>query len=139
MQPYSLDLRQKIVDAYNKGDISQRKLAKKFGVALSFVSKLLLQYQRSGTLGPKVRTEQTPIKLSPEQLEVLQQLVEAQPDATLAELQKQLQEKASVSIGPSTIDRMLRFHLDLTFKKKVSTPRRRKVSEFNWHDSSIGN
>ena len=62
MQPYSLDLRQKIVDAYNKGDISQRKLAKNFGVALSFVSKLLLQHQRSGTLGPKVRTEQMPME-----------------------------------------------------------------------------
>jgi transposase len=120
MQPYSLDLRQKIVDAYNKGDISQRKLAKNFGVALSFVSKLLLQHKRTGVLGPKIRTEQTPIKLSPEQLEVLRQLVEVQPDATLAELQEQLREKTEVSIGSSTIDRMLRLHLNLTFKKKVS-------------------
>lgn len=118
MQPYSLDLRQKIVDAYNKGDISQRKLAKNFGVALSFVSKLLLQYQRSGKLGPKIRAEQTPIKLSPEQLVVLGQLVEEQPDATLAELQNRLREKTDVSIGISTIDRMLRLHLDLTLKKK---------------------
>ena len=86
MQPYSLDLRQKIVEAYDKGDVSQRTRAKNFGVALSFVSKLLVQYRRSGSLGPKIRTEQTPIKLSPEQLEILRQLVEAQPDATLAEL-----------------------------------------------------
>jgi transposase len=126
MQPYSLDLRQKIVDAYNKGDISQRKLAKNFGVALSFVSKLLLQHQRSGKLGPKIRTDQTPIKLSSEQLEVLRQLVEAQPDATLAELQKRLREKTDVSIGTSTIDRMLRLHLDLTLKKKSSPHAERK-------------
>jgi transposase len=118
MQPYSLDLRQKIVDAYNKGDISQRKLAKTFGVAVSFVSKLLLQYRRSGTLGPKIRTEQTPIKLNPEQLEVLRQLVEEQPDATLVELQERLREKTEVSIGLSTLDRMLRLHLNLTLKKK---------------------
>lgn len=118
MQPYSLDLRQKIVDAYEKGDVSQRQLAKNFGVALSFVSKLLLQYRRSGTIGPKIRTEQTPIKLTPDQLEVLRQLVEAQPDATLGELQEQLREKTDVSLGISTIDRMLRLHLNLTFKKK---------------------
>jgi transposase len=118
MQPYSLDLRQKIVDAYDTGDISQRKLAKSFGVALSFVSKLLVQHRRFGTLDPKIRVEQTPIKLSPEQLEILRQLVEEQPDATLAELQDQLREKNNVSIGISTIDRMLRLHLDLTFKKK---------------------
>jgi transposase len=118
MQPYSLDLRQKIVDAYNKGGISQRKLAKTFGVAVSFVSKLLLQHRRSGTIGPKIRTEQTPIKLNPEQLEVLRQLVEEQPDATLSELQERLLEKTEVSLGTSTIDRMLRLHLNLTFKKK---------------------
>jgi transposase len=120
MQPYSLDLRQKIVDAYGKGDVSQRKLAKSFGVALSFVSKLLVQYRLSGNLGPKIRTEQTPIKLSPEQLEILRQLVEVQPDATLAELQERLREKTDVSIGTSTIDRMLRLHLNLSFKKKSS-------------------
>ncbi len=57
MQPYSLDLHQKIVDAYDRGDISQRKLAKNFGVAVSFVSKLLLQQRRSGQLGPKIRME----------------------------------------------------------------------------------
>lgn len=34
MKAYSLDLRQKIVDAYACGDISQRKLAKNFGVTL---------------------------------------------------------------------------------------------------------
>jgi transposase len=118
MQPYSLDLRQKIVDAYNKGGISQRKLAKTFGVAVSFVSKILLQHRRSGTLGPKIRTEQTPIKLNPDQLEVLRQLVEEQPDATLGELQERLREKTEVSIGISTIDRMLRLHLNLTLKKK---------------------
>ena len=118
MQPYSLDLRQKIVDAYEKGGISQRKLAKNFGVALSFVSKVLVQYRRSGTISPKIRTEQTPIKLTTEQLEVLRQLVEAQPDATLGELQEQLRDKTKVSIGTSTLDRMLRLHLNLTFKKK---------------------
>jgi transposase len=36
MKTYSLDLRQKIVDAYAEGKISQRQLAKQFRVALSF-------------------------------------------------------------------------------------------------------
>jgi transposase len=119
MQPYSLDLRQKIVDAYEKGGVSQRQLAKNFGVAVSFVSKLLVQHRLHGTIGPKIRTEQTPIKLTPEQLEILGQLVEAQPDATLAELQERLHEKTEVSIGTSTMDRMLRLHLNLSYKKKA--------------------
>ena len=34
MKTYSLDLSQKIMDAYSVGDISQRKLAKFFSVTL---------------------------------------------------------------------------------------------------------
>jgi transposase len=83
MKPYSLDLRQKVVETYEAGGISQRKLAKIFRVTASFVQDLLKQKRESGTIAPKVRTEQTPTKLNAEQLDVLRQLVEAQPDATL--------------------------------------------------------
>lgn len=38
-----IDLRQKIVDAYAEGNISQRQLAKQFQVTLSFIEKLLKQ------------------------------------------------------------------------------------------------
>ncbi len=120
MKPYSLDLRQKIVDAYNAGGISQRKLAKNFGVTLSFVSKILVQHQRSGSIAPKVRTEQTPIKLTVEQLEVLRILVEEQPDATLGQLQERLLQKTGVLISIATVDRMVRLRLNLSFTKKCS-------------------
>ena len=33
MKAYSIDLRQKIIEVYNEGDISQRQLAKQFHVA----------------------------------------------------------------------------------------------------------
>jgi transposase len=113
MKTYSLDLRQKIVDAYAVGDISQRQLAKNFSVTLKFVHKLLTQYRKLGTIGPKIRTEQTPIKLTPEQLEILRQLVEEQPDSTLGELQARLHQKTDVLISISTVDRMVRLHLNL--------------------------
>ena len=118
MKAYSLDLRRKIVDIYAAGDISQRKLAKHFGVAPSFVQKIINQYRDLGTIDPKIRTKQTPLKLNPEQLEILRQLVEDQPDATLAELQHRLQQKTDVLISLSTVDRMLRRQLNLTLKKK---------------------
>ncbi len=37
MKAYSVDLRQKIIDVYNEGNLSQRQLAKQFHVAKSFV------------------------------------------------------------------------------------------------------
>ncbi len=115
---YSLDLRQKIVNAYAAGGISQRKLGKNFGVTLAFIQTLLKRRRETGVIIPKVRTQQTPTKLNPEQLEVLRQLVEAQPDATLSELRDQLYQKTQVLIGVATVDRMVRLKLNLTFKKK---------------------
>ncbi|MBI1243196.1 helix-turn-helix domain-containing protein, partial [Chrysosporum ovalisporum Ak1311] len=44
MKAYSLDFRQKILDTYLESGISQRQLAKRFCVSLSFVEKLLKQY-----------------------------------------------------------------------------------------------
>lgn len=44
---YSLDFRQKIFDTYLSGGISQRQLAKRFCVSLSFVEKLLKQYKET--------------------------------------------------------------------------------------------
>lgn len=115
---YSLDLRQKIVDTYAAGDISQRNLAKNFGVASSFVQTLLKRQREVGTIAAKVRTAQTPTKLNAQHLEILRQLVEAQPDATLAELRARLYEKTSIDVGIATVDRMVRLKLNLRVKKK---------------------
>lgn len=139
MKAYSLDLRQKIVDAYAIGDISQRKLAKNFGVTLAFVQKLLKRQREEGSIAPKVRIEQTPTKLNTDQLEVLRQLVEEQPDATLEELRQRLYQKTEVFIGVATVDRMVRLKLNLRFKKKVSTPPKKRLMKFSSRDSSIGN
>ncbi len=124
MKSYSIDLRQKIVDVYLAGNISQRQLAVQFRVALSFIEKLLKQYRETGTVAPKVRTQQTPTKLNSEQLAVLQEIVEADNDATLAELRLLLKEQTGVVIGRSTVDRMLR-KLNLSRKKKHCTQLKR--------------
>ncbi len=119
MKPYSLDLRQKILKRYQKGDISQRQLAQQFDVAVSFIETLLKRYRETGSVAPKVRTRQTPTKLNDEQLGVLEQLVEAQNDATLAELRERLAQKTGVQVSCSTIHRML-VKLNLSVKKNLS-------------------
>jgi transposase len=48
MKPYSVDLREKIVSTYQTGNISVRKLAANFGVAKSFVQKMLKQQKEKG-------------------------------------------------------------------------------------------
>ena len=138
MKAYSLDFRQKIVDTYAQGNISQRQLAERFRVALSFIETLLKQHRETGSIAPKLRTEQTPTKLNAKQLAVLEQLVAADNDATLNELRERLAEQTGVLIGRSTVDRMLK-KLNLTVKKKHYTPAKKRVSASRRNASSSGN
>ena len=56
MKAYSLDFRQKIVDAYDRGGISQRELAERFSVSVFFVKKLFRQRRLKQTIAPIPRT-----------------------------------------------------------------------------------
>lgn len=116
MKPYSVDLRQKIIDVYKEGNVSQRQLARQFRVALSFIQKLIKQYKETGNIAPKVRTTQTPTKLTDDQLQVLKELVAENPEATLQELRQKLAAIAGVTISISTVHRMLR-RIDLLPQK----------------------
>ena len=121
MKAYSIELRRKIVKAYEDESISQRKLAKRFrfSAALSFVQKLPKQYRETASLAPKKRAQQPPPKLTEEHLAVLRRLVEEQNDATLEELREQLATEINLLVSCSTIDRALK-KLDLTLKKDAS-------------------
>lgn len=115
---YSLDLRQKIVDAYDRGSISQRGLAKHFGVAKSFIEKLLKQHRETGSIAPKVREQQTPPKLNEAHRAVLAELVEANNDATLAELSDQVYEHTGIRVGTTTMHNTLK-KMGLSVKKNA--------------------
>lgn len=137
MKAYTLEFRQKILDVYDSEPISQRQLARRFQVAKSFVEKILKQRRETGSIAPKVRTQQTPSKLNREQLTVLVRLVEENNDATLEELRQLLANETGVTVSTSTLDRMLK-KLNITRKKKHSMPTRKQLSEFKQNGSSFG-
>jgi transposase len=118
MKAYSLDFRKKITDTYFKEELSQRKLAKRFGVALSFVEKLLKQQRETGDLAPKPHGGGRTPKLNGAQLALVTALVEADNDATLEELCEQLQQRTTITLSRSTMGRILQ-QLKLTRKKKT--------------------
>ncbi len=130
MKAYSLDFRQKIIDTYLEGVTSQRQLAERFKVALSFIEKLLKQYRETGSIAPKVRIQQTPPKLNEEQLNILKEIVSANNDATLEEIRNELANSTGIMIGRSTVDRMLH-RMEIRVKKKPCTPMKKKLKEFN--------
>ena len=51
MAAYSMDLRERVIAAYDRGDESTRQLAEVFGVSRSWISKLLLLRRERGSIG----------------------------------------------------------------------------------------
>ena len=120
MKAYSIDLRQKIIDVYENEQISQRHLAKRFRVALSFIVKLLKQYRETGEIAPKPFGGGVKLKLTPEQLNILTDLIEHNNDATLEELCQLLKETTGITISRATMGRMTQ-RLKLTVKKNSTS------------------
>jgi transposase len=120
MKAYSIDFRQKILDTYHAEPISQKAIAKRFSVALSFVQKLLKQYRETKNITPRTDRCGVKGKLNAEQLLILAQLIEASDDATLEELRYLLYGIIGFSVSISTIGRMIKL-LDITAFKKLSS------------------
>ena len=53
MGPYSMDLRERVAAAIDEGEGSERPIAKRFRVSVSFVTRLLQRRRDAGTLAPK--------------------------------------------------------------------------------------
>ncbi len=124
MKSYPVEFRQKILDCYYNEPISQRQLAKRFCVTLSFVQKLLKQYRETGDLRPKTYRCGRHLKLTPEQMIVLGTLIEENNDATLAELSKLLLERTGIVLSVATVARIAE-RLRITRKKNYTTTRTR--------------
>ena len=123
MKSYPVEFRQKILDCYYNEPISQRQLAKRFCVTLSFVQKLLKQYRETGDVRPKTYRCGRHLKLTPEQMLVLGELIEENNDATLAQLSKLFLERTGIVLSVATVARIAE-RLGITRKKTLHPPAR---------------
>jgi transposase len=115
--PISVDLRQRIITAYQAKEGSQRQLAERFKVSFSFVRDLTRRYRQTGSVEPKPHGGGAVAKLGAAQLPIVEALVEAQPDAILEELCERFAQKSGVSVSVSTMQRAT-VRLGLSVKKK---------------------
>ncbi|MGL5796113.1 MAG: helix-turn-helix domain-containing protein [Waterburya sp.] len=113
---YSIDLRQRIINSYQAKEGSQRKLAKRFQVSLSFVKRLIRRYRDTGEIKPKSHGGGAIAKITRADLAQINQLVEQQPDALLRELCERWESKQGVRVSTSTMHRKIQ-QLRLTTKK----------------------
>lgn len=121
MRPYSIDFRTKIIEIYQAEKISIRQLAQRFGVATSFVQKIIKQYKETGDLRPKRPGGNPPRKLTDDQIVILAEIIDAHNDATLEELCDLLEEKIGIRISRATMGRLTSL-LNYSWKKKLFMP-----------------
>lgn len=113
---YSVDLRQRVVDAYHANEGSQRQLADRFKVSLSFVRNLLRHYRQTGGVKPKAHGGGASAKITVSDLPMVEQLIRQQPDAMLSELCERFEQRRGIGVSVSTMHRAVR-QLGISTKK----------------------
>lgn len=119
MAPYSMDLRRRVVRAWDEGGDAE-DVAATFSVSRAWVHRLVQRRRETGSLAPRKQTKFRGRVLAGQE-QRLAALIAARPDATLAELRDALPTAAALSTLWREIDR-----LGLTVKK--NGPRRRTTS-----------
>lgn len=107
MRAYSLDLRERVVTAYEKGEQSIAEIAAQFSVGQTFLKKMLRQKRETGSLEPLPTCAGAKKVLSEQHRRFLAVQIKENPDATLAELQESLQAKKKVRVSAATVSREL--------------------------------
>jgi transposase len=115
MRMISLDLRERIVAAYDEQQGTREEIGRRFRVSTAMVKKLLAQRRRIGELGPqRHRCGRKPL-FNDGDRKRLRELVARQPDVTLAEMRS----SPELSCTLPAIHYLLQ-RLGLTYKKRRS-------------------
>jgi len=116
MKPYSLDLRERVVSAIEKGEGSYRKVAQRFCVSKNCVERWVTQKRTQGHVVP--RQQGGSVSSVMEHQDQLLAIFEQQTDATLAEYCELLFDKTGLGVSQSTMCRTFQ-RLDLPRKKNA--------------------
>src|SRR5689334_6534336 len=106
MRAYSIDLRQRIVQAV-EGGMSLSEAARVYRVGRSTVKRYLSQQRVAGDLAPKLIPGRPPT-IGPEQYDALRAQIQALPDASLAEHVRDWARTQHTIVSVSTMSRALR-------------------------------
>jgi transposase len=117
MAAYSIDLRTKILSAWQNQEGSQREIAKRFKVSLSFVRDMLRRYRETNEIAALPQGGDRRSKLKIEDQKIVKEMVKENNDIYLREIQAAMQEKMGVEVSISSLSRTLN-RLNLRRKKK---------------------
>ena len=117
MQSYSIDLRERVIAACDRGDATREEIAARFSVGVAWVYRLLARRRQTGSIAPKPHGGGQKPAFDGDTAERLRKAVADGPDATLEELR----DATGVACGTSAVFRALR-RLGLPRKKSRNAP-----------------
>lgn len=116
--PLPVELRRRVVEAFENNEGTQGEIAARFKVGIATVGRWVRRARTDAPLESTWRRRGPERKLTQEHLEVLRRLAEREPDVTLDELRDLFVAEASVVVSRATIGRALRDSLGWTRKKR---------------------
>jgi len=119
MKAYSIDLRKRVLAAYDSGKYSLNQIAKQFQVTTRWIQKLRQQRKQEGSIAPRPPNKGRKPAFQSNNLEKLKQFINTHPDATLEETKRYFSGVVECSIV--TIHNTLK-RLKLRYKKKRYVP-----------------
>jgi transposase len=106
MQTIPLEIRQRILDAYDAGKGTREKIANRFGVSTGMVKKLLHQRRHIGDIKPQhYRSGRKPVILASHRKR-MRIILAKSPQLTLAQLREKLQLTCSLPAIHYTLNEM---------------------------------
>ena len=122
MPMISMDLRQRILKAYDRGDVTREQVASRFDVSLGMVKKLLQQRRATGDIAPRYnRCGRKPVIIDSHRRQ-MRSLLTKRPDLTLEEIRIQLDLSCTIQAIHYVLADM-----GLTYKKRLSARRNNPV------------
>ena len=117
MRTLSLDLRERILAAYDNQEGTREEMAQRFRVSLGMVKKLLQQRRRIGDIAPQHHRAGRKPTILPVHRQRFRTLLAKKNDLTL----KELREAAGLQCSLQAIHVVLG-KMGLTYKKRLSAP-----------------
>ena len=122
MRTTSLDLRERILAAFDSEEGSRAEIAHRFRVSLGMVKKLLQQRRRTGDIAPRHRYSGRKPMIVASHRSQLRALLERKNDLTLKELRAAAGLRCSLQALNVVLGKM-----GLTYKKRHSAPASKTV------------
>ena len=121
-RPYSRDLRERIVEAMKDPKETYESVCARFSVGRATVNRVWRLYRETGDVMPPVLRGKPPRALSDADRQILLEIHQDRPDATLDAITDDLVHILGRSVSRATVGRELR-RMGITRKKRRSSPR----------------